>query len=72
MPAFFSAASRRQVDGLRITDEATLAVVVSVLAGTINTRLVAATPFVASAATSRVLIVPASTLTTTASVRLRR
>jgi acetylglutamate kinase len=33
---------KRQVDGLRITDEATLAVVVSVLAGTINTRLVAA------------------------------
>ncbi len=33
---------KRQVDGLRITDEATLAVVVHVLAGTINTRLVAA------------------------------
>jgi len=33
---------KRQVDGLRITDEATLAVVVSVLAGTVNTRLVAA------------------------------
>jgi acetylglutamate kinase len=33
---------KRQVDGLRITDEATLNVVVSVLAGTINTRLVAA------------------------------
>lgn len=32
----------RQVDGLRITDDATLEVVVSVLAGTINTRLVAA------------------------------
>jgi acetylglutamate kinase len=34
--------TKRQVDGLRITDEATLAVVVSVLAGAINTRLVAA------------------------------
>ena len=33
---------KRQVDGLRITDEATLGVVVSVLAGTINTRFVAA------------------------------
>jgi acetylglutamate kinase len=33
---------KRQVDGLRITDEATLDVVVSVLAGTVNTRLVAA------------------------------
>ena len=33
---------KRQVDGLRITDEATLAVVVSVLAGAINTRFVAA------------------------------
>lgn len=33
---------RRQVDGLRITDEATLDVVVSVLAGTVNTRFVAA------------------------------
>jgi acetylglutamate kinase len=33
---------RSQVDGLRITDEATLEVVVSVLAGTVNTRLVAA------------------------------
>lgn len=32
----------RQVDGLRITDEPTLGVVVSVLAGAINTRLVAA------------------------------
>ena len=32
----------RQVDGLRITDERTLEVVVSVLAGTINTRFVAA------------------------------
>ena len=32
----------RQVDGLRITDEPTLNVVVSVLAGTINTRFVAA------------------------------
>jgi acetylglutamate kinase len=33
---------KRQVDGLRITDEPTLDVVVSVLAGTINTRFVAA------------------------------
>jgi len=33
---------KRQVDGLRVTDEATLAVVVGVLAGSINTRLVAA------------------------------
>ena len=33
---------KRQVDGLRITDAATLDVVVSVLAGAINTRLVAA------------------------------
>jgi acetylglutamate kinase len=32
----------RQVEGLRITDEATLDVVVSVLAGAVNTRLVAA------------------------------
>ena len=33
---------KRQIDGLRITDELTLDVVVSVLAGAINTRLVAA------------------------------
>ncbi len=33
---------KRQVDGLRITDEATLEAVVAVLAGTVNTRLVAA------------------------------
>jgi acetylglutamate kinase len=33
---------KRQVDGLRITDEATLDVVVAVLAGIVNTRLVAA------------------------------
>ncbi len=33
---------RHQVDGLRITDEATLQVVIAVLAGSINTRLVAA------------------------------
>ena len=33
---------KRQVDGLRITDEATLDTVVAVLAGTINTRFVAA------------------------------
>jgi acetylglutamate kinase len=34
--------AKRQVDGLRVTDAATLDVVVSVLAGAINTRLVAA------------------------------
>jgi acetylglutamate kinase len=34
--------AKRQVDGLRITDEPTLDVVVSILAGLINTRLVAA------------------------------
>lgn len=34
--------ARRTVDGLRITDEATLDAVVAVLAGTVNTRLVAA------------------------------
>src|ERR1700730_4955014 len=33
--------ARRQVEGLRITDAATLDVVVAVLAGTVNTRLVA-------------------------------
>lgn len=33
---------KRQVDGLRVTDDPTLDVVVSVLAGTINTRFVAA------------------------------
>ena len=33
---------KHQVDGLRITDEPTLQVVIAVLAGTINTRLVAA------------------------------
>ena len=33
---------KRQVDGLRITDEPTLGVVVAVLAGTVNTRLAAA------------------------------
>ena len=33
---------KRQIEGLRITDDRTLDVVVSVLAGTINTRLVAA------------------------------
>ena len=33
---------KRQVDGLRITDERTLGVVVSVLAGVVNTRLVGA------------------------------
>jgi acetylglutamate kinase len=34
--------AKRQVDGLRITDDATLEIVVSVLAGIVNTRLVAA------------------------------
>jgi len=34
--------AKRQVDGLRVTDAATLDVVVTVLAGAINTRLVAA------------------------------
>jgi len=34
--------SKQQVDGLRITDQPTLDIVVSVLAGAINTRLVAA------------------------------
>src|SRR5262245_39385757 len=33
---------KRQVDGLRITDDPTLDVVVSVLAGAVNTRFVAA------------------------------
>jgi acetylglutamate kinase len=33
---------KRQVEGLRITDDSTLAVVVSVLAGAVNTRFVAA------------------------------
>jgi acetylglutamate kinase len=33
---------KRQVDGLRVTDDATLEVVVAVLAGVVNTRLVAA------------------------------
>jgi len=33
---------KRQVDGLRVTDEATLDVVVEVLAGAVNTRFVAA------------------------------
>jgi acetylglutamate kinase len=33
---------KRQIDGLRITDEPTLGIVVSVLAGTVNTRFVAA------------------------------
>jgi acetylglutamate kinase len=33
---------KRQVDGLRVTDDATLDVVVAVLAGSVNTRLVAA------------------------------
>ena len=33
--------AKQQVDGLRVTDEATLDVVVAVLAGMLNTRLVA-------------------------------
>lgn len=33
---------KQQIDGLRVTDDATLDVVVSVLAGTVNTRFVAA------------------------------
>ena len=33
---------KHQIDGLRVTDEATLQVVVAVLAGTVNTRFVAA------------------------------
>src|SRR4051812_25228161 len=33
---------KRQVEGLRVTDEPTLDVVVSVLAGAVNTRFVAA------------------------------
>ena len=37
-----SGIEKRQVDGLRITDDRTLDVVVAVLAGTVNTRLVAA------------------------------
>jgi len=37
-----AAIEKRQVDGLRITDEPTLEIVVAVLAGRINTRLVAA------------------------------
>ena len=37
-----AAIAKQQVDGLRITDERTLHVVVSVLAGSINTRFVAA------------------------------
>jgi acetylglutamate kinase len=42
--AMLSAAGieRRQVDGLRITDASTLDIVVAVLAGTVNTRFVAA------------------------------
>ena len=40
--ALNAAGIERQVEGLRITDEPTLDVVVSVLAGAINTRLVAA------------------------------
>ena len=39
---FAAGISKQQVDGLRITDEATLQVVVAVLAGTVNTQFVAA------------------------------
>jgi len=39
---FAAGIAKQQVDGLRITDEATLQVVVSVLGGTINTQFVAA------------------------------
>ncbi len=39
---FAAGIAKQQVDGLRITDEATLQVVVSVLGGTINTKFVAA------------------------------
>jgi acetylglutamate kinase len=41
---------KRQVDGLRVTDEATLDIVVSVLAGAVNTRLVASLNAAGSAA----------------------
>src|SRR5262245_21976349 len=37
-----AAIEKRQIEGLRITDEPTLEIVVSVLAGTVNTRFVAA------------------------------
>jgi acetylglutamate kinase len=37
-----AAIAKRQIDGLRVTDKATLKVVVAVLAGTINARLVTA------------------------------
>lgn len=39
---FAAGIAKQQVDGLRITDEATLQVVVAVLAGTVNTQFVAA------------------------------
>ncbi len=45
----------RQVDGLRITDDATLDVVVSVLAGAVNTRFVAALNAAGVAADTRLL-----------------
>jgi acetylglutamate kinase len=45
-----AALPKHQVDGLRVTDEATLDVVVSVLAGAVNTRLVAAINAVAGRA----------------------
>ncbi len=41
---------KRQVEGLRITDESTLGVVVAVLGGTVNTRLVAALMMAGTAA----------------------
>jgi acetylglutamate kinase len=39
---FAAGIAKQQIDGLRITDEATLQVVVSVLGGTVNTQFVAA------------------------------
>ena len=42
--------TRRAVDGLRITDDATLEVVVAILAGRVNTRLVAAVAAAGAAA----------------------
>ena len=45
-----SGIEKRQVEGLRITDERTLAIVVSVLGGMVNTRLVAALSAVGVAA----------------------
>jgi acetylglutamate kinase len=72
---------KRQVDGLRITDEPTLDIVVSVLAGLVNTRFVAALnaagiPAVgltgADAGTARVKAAPPHTSTSGATVPLGR